>query len=149
MDELRCPFARCFGNILFYVNINVFCTAALNIDQASHKLLCKHPHSALPANVGTDPTTPHSWGLSYTKNANCTELWEHLYCREEAKMRLTKLIFTWDQRQNVSSTLQTSKTCAEPTVPLRPEIMSLLCTVGSLQLLSQSAMQEIQLAKNN
>lgn len=89
------PSARCSGTILFCINnTNVFCTAVLNISQASHRLLCKRLHSALPANVSTDPTTPHFQGLSYTENSNCTELWEHLYCREEAKMRLTKLIFT-------------------------------------------------------
>lgn len=60
MDELRCSSASCFGTILFYINnANVFCTVVLNINQASHKLLRKHLHSALPANFSTDPTTPH------------------------------------------------------------------------------------------
>lgn len=66
MDEIRCPSASCFGTVLFYINnVNVFCTAMLNINQAPHKLLCKHLHSALPANVSTDPTTPHFQGLAY------------------------------------------------------------------------------------
>lgn len=60
MDELRCSSANCFGTVLFYINnANVFSTAVLNIDQASHKQLCKHLHSALPANFSTDPTAPH------------------------------------------------------------------------------------------
>lgn len=104
-----------YVTILFYINnVNIFQTAGLNIKQAPHKLLCKQSHSALPANVSADPSYAPSLGPLL--NRECQLYWTMgtlILWRTEAKTRPTELIFTWDQSQNVSSTLQTSKTSTQ------------------------------------
>lgn len=101
---------------IFYINnisVSVFCTAVLNINQASQAVMQVSPFSFASKCHHWPHNTPCLGPLLHREHQLYWTVGALILWKTEAKTRPTKLIFTWDQSQNVSSTLETSKTSAE------------------------------------